>query len=83
MAVWVTQEGKCALSGVEMTWVGGQGKALPTSISIDRIRSSEPYTPGNVRLVCHAVNSFKLDMTDEEMIDLARRIIVQWETAHG
>ena len=87
MNLWRAQNGKCALSGVGMTWA--QGKLLPTSITIDRIDQSCGYSIDNVRLLCHAVNSFRGLMSDAEMLVMAKAIVVNmteklneptWET---
>jgi len=64
------QSGKCALSGVEMTWSGKAsilGRVRPNSVSLDRVDSSKGYTVKNVRLICYCFNAFRGDMTDEEM----------------
>jgi hypothetical protein len=73
MDIFETQEGKCALSGVKMTW--HQGKIQPTSISIDRIDNSKGYIPGNVRLVCVVVNAFKSTQTDSELYEFAKQLV--------
>jgi len=56
-----------------MTWA--QGKVLPTSITLDRINPDKGYTRRNVRLVCHAVNSFRGRMKDKEMLQMAKQIV--------
>jgi hypothetical protein len=48
------QEGKCAISGVKMTYT--HQKKSPTQISIDRIDNSRGYEAGNVRLTCLWIN---------------------------
>jgi hypothetical protein len=73
--LFVAQEGRCALSGVTMTW--GRGKVTATSISLDRIDADGGYTAGNVRLLCHAVNAFRGRMSDSEMIAMARAIVAK------
>lgn len=73
--LFITQGGRCALSGIEMTWA--KGKLLPTSITLDRIDHDGGYTSGNVRLLCHAVNSFRGRMSDDEMIAMARSIVAK------
>lgn len=73
MAMWDANEGRCALSGIKMTW--GQGRVLATSISLDRIDPDIGYAKGNVRLVCHSVNAFRGRMTDAEMLEMARAIV--------
>jgi len=79
MAKWTAQDGKCAVTGIAMTWA--QGKVLPTSISLDRIDPEGGYSADNLRLVCHAVNAFKGRMTDAEMIDMARAIVNKADAA--
>ena len=59
------QKGACAISGVELTKITGQG-VVSTNASIDRIRAGGPYTLGNIRLVCNFVNGFKNNMPDKE-----------------
>jgi len=81
MELWREQSGLCALSGIRMTW--GQGGIKATSISVDRIRHREPYEPGNVRLVCYAVNAFRQRMSDSEMIEMARAIIANADRIHN
>jgi secreted Zn-dependent insulinase-like peptidase len=73
MDIFEKQQGKCALSGVEMTW--HKGKILPTSISIDRIDNSKGYVEGNVRLVCVVVNAFKSTQTDDELYEFAKCLV--------
>lgn len=79
MWLWREQQGRCALTGIEMTW--SQGGIRPTSISLDRIRHREPYERGNVRLVCYAINAFRQRMSDVEMVEMARAIIAKADVA--
>lgn len=81
MAMWASQDGKCAVSGVRMTWGGGGGRGgLPTSISIDRIDSSGGYEKHNVRLVCYCVNCFKgYHMKDGDVLAMAKAIVANME----
>lgn len=60
------QLGKCAISGVEMTYLAGIGR-VSTNISIDRIDSSKGYIRGNVQFVCDVVNIMKQDMIQSEL----------------
>lgn len=73
MEMFDRQGGRCILSGVKFTW--GQGKLLPTSITIDRIDQSGDYSKSNIRLVCHAVNSFRGTMSDDEMFTMALALV--------
>jgi hypothetical protein len=72
--IYEAQNGKCAVSGVEMTYLAGSGR-LQTNISIDRIDSSKGYLRGNVQLVCDVVNRMKQDMPEEALKWWCRRII--------
>lgn len=77
MELWRQQEGKCALSGVVMTW-GGQGHntgVSATSMTMDRFDSRHGYSKNNVRLVCHAINAFRGRMTDNEMYEMAKALL--------
>jgi hypothetical protein len=68
------QEGKCALTGVELTFVRGEGR-IRTNASIDRISPGGPYIKENVRLVCRIANTIKLNMEDEELFWWCNKIL--------
>ena len=63
MELYRTQNGKCALSGLEMTHKWNS----PYSISCDRIDSSCGYIRGNVQLVCKWVNLGKHNFTNDDI----------------
>lgn len=73
MGKFDAQNGRCALTGIQMTW--GKGKVLPTSISLDRIDQDQGYSCDNVRLICHAINAFRGRMSDDEMFTMALALI--------
>ena len=73
MCIWEKQKKLCAISGLRMTWA--TGKASGTSISIDRIDQQKGYSPNNIRLVCLAVNRFRGDGSDAEMLTIAKAIV--------
>lgn len=74
MGLYDAQQGLCALSGVPMTHVAGQGR-IATNISIDRIDSNKGYEEGNIQLVCCAVNIAKSSWSQDEFIELCRKIV--------
>lgn len=74
--MWNSQNGLCAVTGRKMTHIYGSGAAIPTNASIDRIDNSIGYEPGNVRLVCKAVNYMKHCMTDAELLDWCQAVLV-------
>lgn len=55
------QDGKCAITGREMTFKkpGSKKKRVATNCSVDRIDSSKGYVKGNIHLVCGAENISK------------------------
>lgn len=62
------QDGKCALSGVELTCQLEVGKKFKTNASIDRIEAGGPYIKDNVQLVCSALNSWRGDTDLREFV---------------
>lgn len=67
LLLYELQGGKCAVTGLDMTRVVGEGH-VRTNVSLDRIDSSIGYVIGNVRLVCCIVNLMKHTMTDSELL---------------
>lgn len=72
--LWVKQEGKCALSGIPMTYKHCNGR-IPTNISIDQINSKKGYTKDNIQLVCMAVNQMKSDLDINELYNFCTAIL--------
>jgi hypothetical protein len=72
--LWFAQEGKCALTGWDMTTELGSG-VIPTNCSIDRIDSRLGYVPGNVQLVCRAANVAKHDLTVHDFLNLCKAVM--------
>lgn len=72
--LWKKQDGRCAVTGVPMTYIAAQG-SVGTNVSIDRIDSRFGYIPDNIRLVCKAINLMKHEMTDKELLQWAALIL--------
>lgn len=72
---WESQNGKCALTGWDMTFILGKGK-VSSNISIDRIDPSKDYTKDNIQLVCTCVNIAKMEMTQNNFIDMCYKIVI-------
>lgn len=76
--LWIKQEGKCALSGLPMTFELKLGR-IPTNVSIDKKNRLLGYTQDNVQLVCMAANQAKSDMSEEELYNLCKSIVKTYE----
>jgi hypothetical protein len=70
------QNGLCALSGVEMTYLCGVGK-VDTNISLDKIDPQKGYVVGNLQLVCHRVNIMKFDKSKDDLLGWCKKIAEQ------
>jgi len=70
------QEGKCAISGIEMTYTTGKGTGIiPDNVSVDRIDSSKGYSKDNVQLVCSIVNIMKSNLPLNKLVYYCKQII--------
>lgn len=76
-AAWAKQvwTGRCALTGLPFSNTSGLGPG-PKRLapSIDRINAKKGYTQSNCRFVLLAINSFKHDGTDAQMLALAKAL---------
>jgi hypothetical protein len=68
------QNGKCAVSGIDMTLNLDKGRS-PYNISIDQINSKGGYTKDNVQLVCMAVNQLKSDFEMNDVLFICKSIL--------
>ncbi len=68
------QNGKCALTGVDLTCQLIPGKKTHTNASLDRLDPKGEYTINNIQLVCVAVNRLRVDMSTEEFINWCRLV---------
>lgn len=74
IALHAAQQGRCALSGVEMTCILVRGMKCPTNASLDRIDPKGPYSMDNLQLVCAAVNRFRVDTSVSDFIEWCRKV---------
>ena len=65
MALWEKQEGRCAMSGVALTYHRDGGGKKEFNASIDRIIPHDPYNKNNIQLVAHRVNIMKHELTED------------------
>lgn len=70
------QEGLCALSGLQLQWIGGDDPQL--CCSLDRIDSDGHYEKGNLQIVCNFINRWK---SDGDNAEFSRLIAAVRETA--
>lgn len=77
MNLWISQGGRCALSGIEMTWGNGEQNRIPSpfAVSLDRVDQKIGYVKGNIRLLCYCVNNFRGTMTDQQMMQVAVMLV--------
>jgi hypothetical protein len=83
IALYEKQKGLCAYSGVKMTYSSYKIKChtrrtwrmtYPYNASIDRIDSLKGYIKGNIQLVCGIVNIMKSDSSEDEFLQLCKKI---------
>ena len=76
-AIYDAQDGKCALSGIEMTFTydknhptfnAGANIKWPYNISPDQIDSGKGYARGNVQFVCAQVNMMKGELPTQVLL---------------
>jgi len=75
MELYANQNGKCAYSGIPMTfekWGSGRKRY---SISIDQIVPGHGYTKNNVALCCWIVNAGKSDLSLEDYIKVCNNVV--------
>lgn len=72
--LWDKQNGKCAISGIKMTFEQCNGRT-PTNVSIDQINHNDGYTINNIQLVCMAVNQMKSDLLIDDLYKFCEAII--------
>lgn len=75
--LYVSQNGKCALSGIELILqksLKEAGGREITMASLDRIDSGKGYIEGNLQWVYADINKMKRDFTDEYFINLCKSV---------
>lgn len=76
--LWEKQEGKCALSGVFLTWQTGEGQQ-DFNMSIDRKDPNKGYVPENIQLVAFRVNVMKHILGESEFYWWCKNIVANKE----
>lgn len=70
--LYESQNGSCAISGIEMTYDYGK---TATNISIDRIDSNIGYIKGNIQLTCYIANIMKNKFSTIDFINFCEKIV--------
>ncbi len=73
--LFLQQNKKCALSGIELTFSKIRKDTTGKTISLDRIDSSKGYVPGNVQFVHKHINIMKNKFDQDYFISLCKSII--------
>lgn len=71
----ITWTGRCAITDQPFDLTSEKRTGAPYSPSIDRIDNSRGYTSDNSRFILFALNIFKRQMTDQEMLTIATQLI--------
>ena len=74
MDLWNKQKGKCAISGISMTYTMDTGRN-PYNVSVDQINPSSGYTKDNIQLVCMCVNQLKSDFDMSIILNICENIL--------
>lgn len=74
--VFQQQDGKCVLSGIELSFVkeGQTSRQNDSTASLDRIDSTKGYVAGNVQWVHKHINFMKQAFPDEYFIGMCRTV---------
>jgi hypothetical protein len=88
--LWSKQNGRCAITGIEMTCRAERGSFFPYNVSIDRIVSKfdgGTYALDNIQFVCKVVNELKkhyrLSDARQSIREFAERVIAGQECHVG
>jgi hypothetical protein len=73
--LFLQQDRKCALSGLEITFSKIRKDTLGKTISLDRIDSSKGYIKGNIQFVHKHINIMKNSFDQDYFISLCEQII--------
>jgi|TARA_B000000557_G_scaffold186746_1_gene152724 hypothetical protein len=75
LELWDKQEGRCALTGLFMTYHKDGGGKKDLNASIDRINPEIEYLVTNIQLVCSRANTLKHNLREDELYWWAKNIV--------
>ncbi len=73
--LFILQNGKCALTGLQLSFEHYGYKSKYATASLDRIDSSKGYIEGNVQWVHKKINFMKQSFLEDEFINLCQMVI--------
>jgi len=65
--LWIEQDKKCALSGIDIFFCSNQDKSIQTA-SVDRIDNSKGYTKDNIQIIHKRLNRVKSVLNNDEFV---------------
>jgi hypothetical protein len=72
--LYISQNRKCALTGLDIVFKNKFTKILETTASLDRIDSSLGYIISNVQWVHKDINAMKINLDQQDFISLCRTV---------
>ena len=75
LELWEKQNGKCALTGLFMTYHKDGSGNRDLNASIDRIDPDVKYIVTNIQLVCSRANMMKHTLKEDELYWWAKNIV--------
>lgn len=77
LLIWNQQQGLCALTNKPMSLERGSGKSRtnPDVCTMDRIDPAQGYIKGNVQLTRWLPNRVKINLSNNEFLDLCRSVV--------
>jgi hypothetical protein len=88
--IWNTQDRRCAITGIEMTYRAARGSFFPYNVSIDRIVpkwEGGTYALDNIQLTCKLANELKkhyrVSDARQSIREFAERVIAGQECQVG
>lgn len=73
LRIWELQNGKCALTGIELSFPK-HSKDYSNTASLDRIDSNKGYVVGNVQWVHKIINIMKMDLDQSDFINWCKAV---------
>lgn len=75
VALWETQGGRCAVSGVPLRLSDGSGSSTADSLTISRRDPTKPYSRENVRLVAQQVAYAMNVWGEDQLLDFCANVL--------